>query len=192
MATIQEAGAQLIITYQDESRTIAYPSTGGFWVFEEKGNDAPDPGPGPTPGPGGWHHPLGKKTPWTTYEDGGGSHSGGALDFGSGPGNQPPVYAACDGPILFAGWEDSYGGNVVVIGGPDGEGITYAHLNEIYVKAGDVVKGGTTVALAGWTGLVIPPGPAGAHLHLEVRRNGTQWGSWYPALSYFAGKGVDL
>ena len=190
---VYPSGDSLILVGEDGKKTTALPTGGGAWLVKKvDGGTDPDP----EPGEGGWQHPLGKSFPtgtWTTYEDGGGSHSGGAVDIGLGSGTEAPLYSACDGKVIFAGWEDNYGGNVVIVQ-PNGEssGVTYAHMNRIDVNVGDVVKGGKQVGLSGWTGLVIPPGPAGAHLHVEVRTNGTQWGPWHRAAPYFASKGVTL
>ena len=178
----------------DGVKTTAYPTGGNAWLVGAAETD-PEP-PDPEPGEGGWQHPLGKDYPtgrWTTYEDGGGSHSAGAVDFGLGHGTEAQLYAPCDGTVIRAGWEDQFGGNVIIVQ-PTGEstGVVMAHLNRVDIAVGAVVKGGAKIGLTGWTGAVIPEGPAGAHLHLEVRANGVQWGPWHRAVPYFAGKGVTL
>lgn len=177
------SGNTLVLVYDDGTRRPAYKAPGGTWYVGGSGGSNPDPDPEPS---GEWFHPLGEPWPWTTYEDGGGSHSAGALDFPCGA-DTPPLYAAYAGEVIYAGWEDGGGGNVVVIRGPDGEGITYAHLSSIDVSVGQVVSLGQKVGNVGSTG-----NSTGNHLHLEVRRNGTVWGSWYRAYDYFNARGIDL
>lgn len=180
----------MVTVSDDGTTTLFYRSTVGTWISSATKDTTP---PDPEPGEGGWHHPLGKQTPWTTYEDGGGSHSAGAVDFGLGYGTEAQLFAPCDGTVIRAGWEDNFGGNVIIVQ-PDGEstGVVMAHLNRVDVALGAKVKGGAKIGLTGWTGAVIPEGPAGAHLHLEVRRNGVQWGPWFRAVDYFAEKGITL
>lgn len=140
-------------------------------------------GPGPV---GDYVNPLVTPHNWTTYEDGGGSHSGGAMDIPDALGT--PLHAATTGKIIYAGWEDGGGGNVVIIQ-PTGkpEGIVYAHMQNISVSVGQSVTVNQVVGTLGSTGA-----SSGPHLHLEVRRNGTQWGPWFPAYQYFKERGVDL
>lgn len=174
-------GDRMVLIHTDGTKKLAYPTAAGTWIVKVGGGGGPV-----DPGEGGWHHPLGYSAPWTTYEDGGGSHSAGALDFPCGN-ETPPLYAACTGPVLYAGWEDGGGGNVVIVGDPEGAGITYAHLSRVDVSVGDTVTVGDVVGLVGTTG-----NSSGNHLHLEVRINGTVWGSWYRALEYFADRGIVL
>lgn len=50
----------------------------------------------------------------------------------------------------------------------------FCHLEEIYVSPRQSVRKGQRIAKMGYTGLVIPAGPAGRHLHWVIRRtNGT-------------------
>ena len=84
-----------------------------------------------------------------------------------------PVYAAADGPVIFAGpdtaavyspWPNFYG-NLVVIKHKDGLFTLYAHLSKIEVTTGGIVGAGTKIGEVGRTGVAI-----GSHLHFEVRR----------------------
>lgn len=174
----------MVAVLSDGSKMIAFPTGSGTWVFKSA-SAPPDPDPDPEP-TGDWVHPLGKPWPYTQRDDGGGSHSGGACDFPCGT-TTPPLYAAHAGPVIYAGWEDGGGGNVVITRGPDGEGITYAHLSRIDVTVGQQVTAGQVVGLVGTTG-----NSSGNHLHLEVRTNGTVWGAWLPSPQYFAARGVTL
>jgi murein DD-endopeptidase MepM/ murein hydrolase activator NlpD len=77
-----------------------------------------------------------------------------------------PVYASANGVVLFTGVESGYG-NMITL--DHGYGITtnYAHLNDILVREGDMVKRGDKIGTIGMTGRAIGP-----HLHYEVRING--------------------
>lgn len=80
-----------------------------------------------------------------------------------------PVYAAGSGVVTQAqgGWNYGYG-NVVQIDHGNGYVTVYAHLSVINVGVCTPVGQGTVVGAAGNTG-----NSFGAHLHFEVRLNGT-------------------
>ncbi|MCD4797031.1 MAG: M23 family metallopeptidase [Candidatus Cloacimonetes bacterium] len=59
-------------------------------------------------------------------------------------------------------------GKIVRILYPEGIESVYAHLNEVYVEAGQEVNGDTKVGLTGLTGNIRNSGKA-SHLHLELR-----------------------
>jgi murein DD-endopeptidase MepM/ murein hydrolase activator NlpD len=69
---------------------------------------------------------------------------------------------------------DSYGRLVVVRSVVKGQTIDvfYAHLHTREVKETDSVQAGELIGTLGYNGNVIPAGPAGAHLHFEVRIGG--------------------
>jgi murein DD-endopeptidase MepM/ murein hydrolase activator NlpD len=73
-----------------------------------------------------------------------------------------PVRAIAAGTVIWAGWKDNGGGNVVVIQHPDGMRSTYNHTSEIDVAVGARVSGGQTIARVGSTGWSTGP-------HLDVR-----------------------
>lgn len=133
-----------------------------------------------------WRYPADIRRRWTTYSDGGGSHSAGAIDIEFPYGTT--LYSSCNGVVTYAGWENGGGGNVVVVR-PNGEstGVTYAHMSRIDVGVGQSVSTSTILGAVGATGTATGP-----HLHLEVRRNGNQWGSWYPVISYYSARGVSF
>ena len=79
-----------------------------------------------------------------------------------------PVLAAGSGVIEKAGNFHNGYGNMIIIHHADGKQTFYAHLNDIYVSAGDVVTQGTIIGEIGSTG-----DSTGNHLHFEVRVNGT-------------------
>ena len=90
------------------------------------------------------------------------------------------IVAAADGKVIVAGTIPGYNpvtgnnyggtnyGNYIVIDHGGGISSTYAHCKLLKVKVGDTVKAGNTIAIAGSTGL-----STGAHLHFEIRENGT-------------------
>ncbi|TSC80614.1 MAG: Peptidase M23 [Candidatus Peregrinibacteria bacterium Gr01-1014_25] len=84
-----------------------------------------------------------------------------------------PVFAAEDGEVIRAdyGWSGGYG-NVVEIDHGNQLVTLYAHNRELYVKPGDHVKRGQTIAWMGNTGRVY--GATGIHVHFEVRVKGVK------------------
>ncbi len=93
-------------------------------------------------------------------------------DWGESTGR--PIVAAADGIVVYAGYDEGgYGNYLMVDHGYDMLGqriITlYAHADMLYAQEGDMVYGGQSVMAAmGSTG-----NSTGAHLHFEVRVNGT-------------------
>jgi murein DD-endopeptidase MepM/ murein hydrolase activator NlpD len=77
------------------------------------------------------------------------------------------VWASKSGRVSFAGTKGGYG-TFVEIKHPDGLRSRYAHLDSVYVKAGDWVKRGQLVGEAGKTGNASSPFIK-AHLHFEIR-----------------------
>ena len=77
------------------------------------------------------------------------------------------VVSTAIGKISFAGVKGGYG-NVVIVDHMYGFQTTYAHLNKIFVKEGEIVGKGKVIAEGGNSG-----NSTGPHLHYEVRYNGT-------------------
>lgn len=77
------------------------------------------------------------------------------------------VRATGQGTVIAAGWNGGYGRMVEV---DHGEGLTtrYAHMSKISVKKGDIVERGAELGKVGSSGR-----STGAHLHYEIRRDGT-------------------
>ena len=69
--------------------------------------------------------------------------------------------------MVFAGWDTSGYGNLVVIEHPLGVRSMYAHLSRIGVSRGTAVVAGATIGRVGSTGI-----STGPHLHFELRRGG--------------------
>lgn len=91
-----------------------------------------------------------------------------AIDIGSWTG--APVKAADGGYVVEAGrgWSSGYGNHVVIDHG-NGFRTLYAHLNSIFVSAGESVSKGTQIGTVGNTG-----NSTGPHLHFEVLYQGVR------------------
>lgn len=77
-----------------------------------------------------------------------------------------PIYAAQAGRVESVGWGGGYGLHVVINHG-NGVKTLYAHSSKSFVKAGQYVEKGQTIAMQGSTGW-----STGVHLHFEVFLNG--------------------
>ncbi|MBE9010180.1 M23 family metallopeptidase [Pseudanabaenaceae cyanobacterium LEGE 13415] len=80
-----------------------------------------------------------------------------------------PVLAALTGRVIMA---DFFGGYGLAIGLEHNAGAQqtlYAHLSEIFVKPGEIVKQGSVIGRVGSTG-----NSTGPHLHFEVRQQTTE------------------
>ena len=83
------------------------------------------------------------------------------------------LYAADSGVIVYAG-PNAYGyGNLIVIDHGNGWQTVYGHLSQWNVACGQSVFQGNLIGLAGNTG-----NSSGAHLHFEVRYNGSYVNPW--------------
>ncbi len=85
-----------------------------------------------------------------------------------------PIYAADNGVVTMAqgGWNYGYG-NVVQIDHGNGFVTIYAHLSVIMVGPCQSITAGATIGAAGNTG-----NSQGAHLHFEIRQNGSPINPW--------------
>lgn len=88
-------------------------------------------------------------------------HSG--LDLETAVGT--PVKAVGAGTVAFAGEQGTYG-NLIVINHQGGKQSRYAQLQDILVKAGQIVKPGQVIGRVGTTGSPTSNQP---HLHFEIR-----------------------
>jgi murein DD-endopeptidase MepM/ murein hydrolase activator NlpD len=77
------------------------------------------------------------------------------------------IVAAGSGKVIFSGRNGGYG-NFTMIDHGDGLVTCYAHQSRIVVSNGQHVSKGQTIGYVGSTGM-----STGAHLHFEVRVNGT-------------------
>lgn len=96
-----------------------------------------------------------------------GLHAFNAVDFSNGQCGES-IYAAAGGMVQRTGYT-SLGGNYVRIIHPNGVVTYYGHLSAILTNPGSRVLQGQLIGYTGYTGYTIPRGPAGCHLHFEVR-----------------------
>lgn len=90
-------------------------------------------------------------------------HAG--LDYGVEHGTA--IRAADNGVVIVAEWYGGYGNCIIIQHGKDLTTL-YGHCSELYVKNGDTVRQGQSIAAVGSTGM-----STGPHLHFEVRQAGT-------------------
>ncbi|BAU14218.1 putative peptidase M23B [Leptolyngbya sp. NIES-3755] len=83
-----------------------------------------------------------------------------------------PVLAALTGRVIMADFFGGYGLSIALEHTNGSQQTLYAHMSEIFVKPGDVVKQGTVIGRVGSTG-----NSTGPHLHFEFRQQ-TSEGSW--------------
>ena len=96
-----------------------------------------------------------------------GDHSHAGLDFSVPMGT--PIEAADGGTVEFADRTDPDGyGTLIIINHGNGLKTYYGHPSRIHVKAGQKVSQGQVIG-----GVDAEGDSTGAHLHFEVRRNGT-------------------
>jgi len=93
-------------------------------------------------------------------------HNG--LDYAGRTGHN--IYATDTGVVIYAGWSDRGYGNTIVVNHGNGYLSLYAHLMDggISVGCGSIVSGGQLIGYMGSTG-----NSSGAHLHFELRYNGS-------------------
>jgi murein DD-endopeptidase MepM/ murein hydrolase activator NlpD len=122
----------------------------------------------------------------TPYHKAGSSWSKGyhtGVDFPVPTGTSVKSVAA--GTVVGAGWEGSFGYQVVVRHA-DGRYSQYAHLSAISVKSGQSVTAGQRIGRSGSTG-----NSSGPHLHFEVR-TGPGFGSDVDPVAYLRAGGVRI
>jgi len=84
-----------------------------------------------------------------------------------------PVYAADNGVVVYAGWNNWGYGNVVVINHGNGWQTLYAHLSSYNVACGQSLNQANLIGAIGNTG-----NSSGAHLHFEMMYNGGKVNPW--------------
>lgn len=118
-------------------------------------------GPMGLPAAAAMNSPFGTRR---SYNGGSVSRYHNGVDFASAPGS--PVFAAAPGRVVLADLLNIRG-NTIVIDHGWGVYTLYAHLQQIGVPLGDVVRTGQTIGAAGSTGRITGP-----HLHWELWVNG--------------------
>jgi murein DD-endopeptidase MepM/ murein hydrolase activator NlpD len=97
------------------------------------------------------------------------NHRGIDIDGETGDG----VYAADNGVVVYAGWNNWGYGNVVVINHGNGWQTLYAHLSALSVGCGNSVFQGSPIGAIGNTG-----NSTGSHLHFEMMYAGGKVNPW--------------
>ena len=87
------------------------------------------------------------------------------IDIGGAIGDD--VLVALDGEVTYAEFNDGGYGNLIIVKHDDDMITYYGHLDEFYVKVGDLVKKGDIIGALGNTGF-----STGPHLHFELRVEG--------------------
>jgi len=77
-----------------------------------------------------------------------------------------PVKSVNDGKVIFAAYKGN-SGRLVIIQHSNGYQTIYAHLDNIKIKKGNIVKKGDIIGTVGNTGV-----STGPHLHFGLRKNG--------------------
>ncbi|NPA91609.1 MAG: peptidoglycan DD-metalloendopeptidase family protein [Chloroflexi bacterium] len=80
-----------------------------------------------------------------------------------------PVVASDAGYVVFAGWDKTGYGKIIVLDHGNGFTTVYAHLHSILVRKGQTVARGQRIGSVGKTG-----NTTGPHLHFEIRQRGHQ------------------
>jgi len=93
------------------------------------------------------------------------------IDIAGSIGN--PVYASDAGVIVYAGWNSSGYGNLIIVDHDNGWQTVYGHLDQILVNCGQSVDQGDEIGLLGTTG-----NSSGPHLHFEIRKDGGYENPW--------------
>lgn len=93
-----------------------------------------------------------------------GSYHGG-IDIANA--NKTPIFASQSGEVVYAGWDNSGYGYMIVLDHHNGWRTRYAHLSGMYPGVGDWVNRGDLLALMGSTG-----NSTGPHLHFEIITKG--------------------
>ncbi len=81
------------------------------------------------------------------------------------------VVASESGKITFAGYLPGFGNNII-INHANNLKTRYAHLNSIFVRAGQHVSRGQLIGTVGDSGCVRKKGHDASHLHFELYNNG--------------------
>ncbi|MFJ2864902.1 M23 family metallopeptidase [Kitasatospora sp. NPDC087314] len=162
-----------------EPPTAAAPP--GAPAPEPEAEPAPAPAPAPAPE---WSAPVPDAPTSNPYgvpnsEYAAGYHTG--VDFAVGPGT--PLLAVGNSTVVSAGWDGSYG-KEVVLRLADGHYAQYAHLSSLGVSEGDRVSAGEQIGRSGSTG-----NSTGPHLHFEIRTS-NRYGAVVNPIAYLAGHGV--
>jgi murein DD-endopeptidase MepM/ murein hydrolase activator NlpD len=98
-----------------------------------------------------------------------------------------PVVAAAAGTVIFAGWNNSGYGNLLVLEHGNRSKTLYAHNHKLLVRRGEPVEAGQAIALTGNTGK-----SRGSHLHFELLPDGKHTANPVDYLPLIDREGGDL
>jgi len=113
-----------------------------------------------------------------------------------------PIYSMSRGLVVLAenSWKENddrstssnRGGNTVIVFNPDdGSFYRYAHMQEVKVTAGMVLKNGEPMGTVGHTGINASEPGHGEHLHLEINRYDRRRGEMVPASVFELKKEIE-
>lgn len=105
----------------------------------------------------------------------------GGQDF---PGYRKKVYAPFDGKVVWAGKNGSAGKEIRIKRGIHDTRLLHLDAITSTLRVGKYIKKGQFLGYTGYTGFVLPPGKAGAHLHWYYARNG----KYVDPMKYIEGK----
>ena len=88
------------------------------------------------------------------------------------------ILASDAGLVVFAGWDKTGYGNLVIIQHNDGNATLYAHLSKISVVLRQKVEQGQVIGLSGSTG-----NSTGPHLHFEARKEALNYKTHYDPMT---------
>lgn len=91
------------------------------------------------------------------------------VDFAPKP--DPVIYAPEDGHIVLVLGDPRMGDSIHLYAGNRHHAL--CHTSKHFVSSGQQVKQGQELGIMGYTGYVVPPGPAGTHLHYALAIDGT-------------------
>jgi septal ring factor EnvC (AmiA/AmiB activator) len=77
-----------------------------------------------------------------------------------------PIYAVCDGLIIYSSWFKGYGNMIIIAHGKNYYSV-YAHIEELFKAKGDEVEKDEVIATVGDTGSMV-----GSGLYFELRHHG--------------------
>jgi murein DD-endopeptidase MepM/ murein hydrolase activator NlpD len=163
---IRALGNNLMLTFDDDTKRIAYATTNGVWLISS-GTGTTDPGGG---GDGTFMWPLDPASTSSEY----GPRDGGAGSFHEGidlaPAYGTNIACAGAGTVETDEWHSNFGNLLVIFHGTfDGYDwrTLYAHRVNSGPGVGVSVTKGQVIGQVGDSGFTF-----GAHLHHEVHRSG--------------------
>jgi murein DD-endopeptidase MepM/ murein hydrolase activator NlpD len=170
---IQEYGNQLVVLYDDGTKQMAYPTTGGLWMLA-----APPVPPVPVNSLI-WPYPIARANINMGYPEDG-FHTAGrpnheGMDWGMPPASPGAPNRACGaGTVIVSGTYQGYGQAVIIdhgtINGANWKTLQGHNIYGSLTKSvGDPVVQKETVGSIGNTG-----NSYGAHLHWETWKDGTK------------------